>query len=187
MRKISVFNFLTLNGFYKGDGNDISWHHHGGEEADFAGDSANPEQPNDLMFGRITYQMMAGFWPSEAGRKANPRVAEGMNRSEKFVFSRTLKKADWAGTKILKGDIVDETIRLKESQGPDITILGSGQIIAQLATHGLIDSFMLMVDPVVLGSGSSFCGGITAKLDLTLTKSRTFKSGVVLLSYDVRK
>jgi dihydrofolate reductase len=187
MRKISVFNFLTLNGFYKGDEEDISWHHHGGEEADFAGDSANPEQPNDLMFGRITYQMMARFWPTEAGKAANPRVAEGMNRSEKFVFSRTLKTAEWAGTKILKGDIVDETIRLKKSPGPDITVLGSGQIITQLAPEGLIDSFMFMVDPVVLGSGTSLFSGIPGKLDLTLTQSRTFKSGVVLLSYDVRK
>ncbi|HTF19869.1 MAG TPA: dihydrofolate reductase family protein, partial [Chryseolinea sp.] len=154
MRKITVFNFLTVNGFYKGDHEDISWHRHGGEEADFAGDAANPAQPNALMFGRVTYQMMAGFWPTEAGQKMNPRVSDGMNRSEKFVFSRTLKSLDWQGAALVKGDIVKETIRLKDTAGADITILGSGSIVSQLATHGLIDSFTLMIDPVALGRGT---------------------------------
>jgi len=187
MRKITAFNFLTLNGFYKGEKEDINWHHHGGEEADFAGDAADPERPNDLMFGRITYEMMAGFWTTEAGRMANPRVAEGMNRSGKYVFSRTLKSASWKGTKILHGDIVTETIRLKESSGADITILGSGQIITQLAAHGLIDSFTVMIDPVVLGKGTSIFGGLPGKLDLALKTSRIFTSGVVLLTYEVKK
>jgi dihydrofolate reductase len=187
MRKITVFNFLTLNGFYKGIDEDISWHRHGGEEAKYAQDAADPEHPNALLFGRITYQMMAGFWPTEAGLQTNARVAQGMNRSEKFVFSSTLKTAEWAGTKILSGDIVEETIRLKKSPGADITILGSGSIITQLAPKGLIDGFILMIDPVVLGSGTSLLGGMSGKLDLTLTHSRAFKSGVVLLNYDVKK
>jgi len=187
MRKISVFNFLTLNGFFKGDNDDISWHQHGGEEADFAGDAANPAEPNALMFGRTTYQMMASFWPTEAGKKMNPRVAEGMNRSQKFVFSRTLKSADWKGTEILSGDIVKETIRVKKTKGSDITILGSGSIVTQLAAHGLIDSFSLMIDPVVLGSGTSLFSGIPHQLDFTLKKTRTFKSGVLLVEYDVKK
>ena len=187
MRKISVFNFLTLNGFFKGDQGDISWHQHGGEEADFAGDAANPEQPNALMFGRITYQMMASFWPTEAGKQMNPRVSEGMNRSEKFVFSRTLTSADWGGTKIISGDIVKETIRLKESTGPNITILGSGSIVSQLASNGLIDTFSLMLDPVVLGSGTSLFNGIPGKMDLRLIRSKAFKSGVLLVEYEVKK
>ena len=187
MRRISVFNFMTLNGFYKGDGEDISWHRHGGEEADFAGDAANPEQPNALMFGRVTYQMMADFWPTDAGKKANPRVSEGMNRSEKFVFSRTLKSADWQGTTLLKGDIIKEAVKLKKSSGADITILGSGSVVSQLAAHGLIDSYTLMIDPVVLGGGSSLLAGIPGKLDLTLKNSRVFESGVVLLNYELRK
>lgn len=185
MRKITVFNFLTLNGFYKGLNEDISWHRHGGEEADFAGDSANPGEPNALLFGRVTYEMMAQFWPTEAGRQSNSRVAEGMNRSPKFVFSRSLQDVDWAGTTLLKGDIVKETITLKESSGPDITILGSGSIVSQLVTHGLIDGFTLMIDPVVLGKGTSIFAGIPQKVDLRLTHSRIFNSGVVLLDYEV--
>lgn len=187
MRKISVFNFLTLNGFFKGAHEDISWHRHGGEEADFAGDSANPAQPNALMFGRVTYEMMASFWPTDAGKQMNPRVAEGMNRSEKYVFSRSLASAGWERTTILKGDIVNETIRLKESPGPDITILGSGSIVSQLAGHRLIDSLTLMIDPVVLGSGASLFAGMPGRIDLELTKSQVFNSGVVLLNYSVMK
>ena len=187
MRKISVFNFITLNGFYKGDHDDISWHRHGGEEADFSANAANPAQPNALMFGRVTYQMMAKFWPTEAGQKMNPQVAEGMNRSEKFVFSRTLKSVDWQGSILMKGDLVKETKKLKASSGADITILGSGSIVLQLATHGLIDSFTLMIDPVALGSGSSLLAGLPGKLDLVLTNSRTFNSGVMLVNYEVRK
>ena len=185
MRKISVFNFITLNGFYKGEQEDISWHRHGGEEATFAGEAANPAQPNALMFGRITYEMMARFWPTEAGESMNPQVAEGMNRSEKFVFSRTLTSAEWQGTKILKGDLVNETKSLKNSTGPDITILGSGSIVSQLASAGLIDSITLMVDPVVLGKGTSLFADLPEKLDLKLTNSRIFKSGVVLLNYQL--
>ena len=187
MRKISVFNFITLNGYYKGVGEDISWHRHGSEEASFAGESANPARPNALMFGRVTYEMMAGFWPTEAGRSMNPEVAEGMNRSEKYVFSRTLTSATWQRTKIMKGDIVSETMRLKKSDGPDITILGSGSIVTQLASAGLIDSFTLMIDPVALGEGSTLLQGLNGKLDLRLTNSRIFDSGVVLLNYEPQK
>lgn len=183
MRKISVFNFLTLNGFYKGDDNDISWHRHGGEEADFASNAANPEQPNALMFGRITYEMMAGFWPTEAGKNMNPQVAAGMNRSEKFVFSKTLKTVDWQGTTILKGDLIKETKKLKDTSGRDITILGSGSIVSQLAAHRLIDSFTFMIDPVALGSGTPLFAGVQGLIELTLVKSRSFKSGVLLLDY----
>ncbi|MGC3948722.1 MAG: dihydrofolate reductase family protein [Chryseolinea sp.] len=184
MRKISVFNFLTLNGFYKGVNEDISWHRHGGEEANFAGDAANPAEPNSLMFGRVTFQMMERFWPTEAGKSMNPRVAEGMNRSEKFVFSRTLKSTSWKGSNILSGDLIEETKRIKASPGPNITILGSGSIVSQLASAGLIDSFMLMIDPVLLGEGTSLLSGMKGKVDLKLTNSRIFNSGVILLEYE---
>lgn len=187
MRKISVFNFITLNGYFKGAHEDISWHQHGGEEADFASDAANSKEPNALMFGRVTYEMMASFWPTEAGKQANPGVAEGMNRSEKFVFSRTLKSAEWKGTHILRGDIIKETIKLKESPGRDITILGSGSIVAQLAGHGLIDGITLMIDPVVLGSGAALFAGIPGVVKLVLKRSKAFSSGVLLAEYEIRK
>jgi dihydrofolate reductase len=112
-----------------------------------------------------------------------PLVAEGMTASEKIVFSRTLENAAWANTRIVQHDIYGEVKRLKETGTKDMTILGSGSIISQLADHGLIDHYSLMLDPVAIPYGSSFLHGISKKLDLKLVNTRTFKSGVVLLNY----
>lgn len=183
MRKLSVFNFLTLNGYYKGIDEDISWHHHGGEESDFAGKAAKPKKPNSLLFGRITYEMMAAFWPSEMGMKMNAKVSEGMTKSDKYVFSSTMKSTSWKNTTLLTGDVIEETEKLKDSDGPDITILGSGSIVRQLAEQSLIDHYTFMIDPVVLGGGTPAFDGLTKKLDLELIDSKAFKSGVLLVNY----
>jgi dihydrofolate reductase len=90
MSKLTVFNFITLNGFYKDAFNDIRWHTHGEEEGDFSAEML--QQNNILLFGRITYEMMSGFWPTEIALSSMPEVAQGMNAAEKIVFSKTLKK-----------------------------------------------------------------------------------------------
>src|SRR6202012_130217 len=93
MRTLTVFNFMTLNGFYKGPGGDISWNgHRGGEERDFAVDSTR--QGALLLLGRVTYELMIQWWPTPAAAAADPEMAEGMNASSKIVFSRTLASAD---------------------------------------------------------------------------------------------
>jgi dihydrofolate reductase len=181
MRKLSVFNFTTLNGFYKGPYEDISWHRHGGEESKFSEESVGAG--NVLLFGRITYQMMAAFWPTAAAKENMPIVAAGMNKAEKIVFSRTLQKAEWENTKIIKDNIVEEIRKMKQTPGRDMTILGSGNIVTQFAEAGLIDEYQFMIDPVLLGSGATVCNGLTHKLDLQLTATKTFESGVVLLCY----
>lgn len=181
MSILSSFTFLTLNGFYKGPHEDISWHRHGEEESAFAAEGAGSD--SILVFGRVTYQMMAGFWPTPMALEQNPQVAEGMNQSEKIVFSRTLQKAEWANTRVVKHQMADEIRRLKAQNGKDLTILGSGSIVTQLAAEGLIDVYQLMIDPVALGQGTTLFAGLPAKLDLVLTGSRVFKSGVVLLTY----
>jgi dihydrofolate reductase len=181
MPAVSCFNFITLNGFYKGLKDDISWHRHGGEESEFSAENA--QKDNILLFGRVTYEMMASFWPTEQARAMSPLVAEGMTRAEKIVFSRTMETATWANTRIVQHDIYTEVKRLKENGTRDITILGSGSIISQLADHGLIDQYSLMLDPVAIPYGSSFLHGISKKLDLKLVSTRTFKSGVILLNY----
>lgn len=180
MGKLSSFQFITLNGFYKGPDNDISWHRHGGEESAFAEEGA--QSNSTLLFGRITYEMMASFWPTPEAQQSMPVVAEGMNKSEKIVFSRTLKTATWNNTRIVKDNIEAEVKRLKES-GKSMTILGSGSILTQLANSGLIDEYQVMIDPVALGSGTPLFKGLQHQLDLQLINSRVFKSGVVLLSY----
>jgi dihydrofolate reductase len=182
MARLSVFNFITLNGFYKGPGGDISWHRHGQEENEYAGKSLNSD--NILLFGRVTYEMMASYWPTDMAKQNDPKLAEGMNLAEKIVFTNTLKNPEWNNTKVIGGDIISEVKKLKESGSKDMTILGSGSIVSQFADAGIIDSFQIMLDPVALGEGTSIFNKITQKLDLKLTGSNIFRSGVVLLHYE---
>ncbi len=181
MRKLNVFNFVTLNGFFEGPNHDISWHKHGAEENKFSDDSLKAE--GILLFGRKTYEMMYSFWPTPMAAEQFPETAKGMNRSEKIVFSNTIKRAEWKNTKVIGGDIVAEMKRLKKTKGLDMVILGSGSIVSLFSEAGLIDEFQIMIDPVAIGKGTPIFKGIKQKLDLKLIDTRTFKSGVILLSY----
>ena len=182
MGKLSVFNFMTLNGYFKGPNDDTSWHQHGNEEeGEFAAEGAQSD--SILLFGRKTYDMMASFWPTPMAAKNMPEVADGMNKSEKIVFSKTLKNATWNNTRIIKNNIVEETKKLKSSSPKNMTILGSGSILTQLAEAGLVDTYMFMLDPLALGDGTPIFKGIGLKLELKLTETRSFKSGRLLLTY----
>ena len=172
---------MTLNGYFKGPNEDISWHRHGQEESEYAAEGAKSE--SILLFGRKTYEMMASYWPTPMAAHNDPEVAEGMNKSEKIVFSTTLKKTEWKNTRLIKNDIIAEIRKLKKTAGKDMVILGSGSIVTQFAKAGIIDNYQFMIDPVALGDGVSIFKGITTKLDLKLTDTKTFKSGVVLLCY----
>ena len=181
MGKLSVFNFMTLNGYYKGPNGEINWHHHGGEEAEYSAESLKAESM--LLFGRVTYEMMASFWPTPDAMKSLPEVAEGMNKAEKIVFSRTMKKADWNNTRVISGNIVEEVKKLKESSPKDMTILGSGSILTQFAEAGLIDDYQFMINPVALGAGEPIFKGLKNILNLELISVKTFKNGILLLNY----
>jgi len=137
----------------------------------------------ELLFGRVTYDMMAGFWPTPAAAAAMPEVAEAMNNLPKVVFSRTMDHASWKNTRVVKNDIAGGVNRMKEQDGPDMIILGSGSIVAQLTRAGLIDTYQVIINPLVLGSGRTMFEGVD-KLPLTLTSSRIFKNGNVLLNYE---
>ncbi len=181
MRKVSVFNFVTLNGYFKGPNGDISWHKHGAEENEYAAKML--KSGNTLLFGRVTYEMMASYWPTPIAIKNDLIVAEGMNNADKIVFSKTLKKVEWNKTKLVKDNIAEEIKKMKQMPGKDMTLLGSGSIVTQFAEQGLIDEYQIMVDPVVLGDGTPIFKNIKHTLALKLTTTRTFKSGVVLLCY----
>ena len=178
-----MFNFMTLNGFFKGPNGDLGWHPHnsGDDEKEYALNNAN--SAHTLVFGRITYQMMAQYWPSPDAASQNPEMAKSMNSSDKIVFSTTLDQAVWQNTQLIKGDLIEEIKKLKQQPGNDLTILGSGAIVSQLAEAGLIDHYEIMLDPIAIGSGTPVFNGIKKQLHLKLVHSRTFKSGIVLLSY----
>jgi dihydrofolate reductase len=179
MGKLSVFNFTTLNGFYKGPNEDTSWAHENPDN-EYAAEKMSPG--GILLFGRVTYELMVKYWPTPAALKDAPAVAEGMNSAEKIVFSKTLDKASWNRTRIVRDHIDDEVRKLKAG-GKDMTILGSGSIVNQLAQQGLIDEYQIMVHPVVLGDGTPFLEGARQKLNLKLVTTRAFKNGNVLLCY----
>jgi dihydrofolate reductase len=183
MRKLTVFNFVTLNGFFKGPQGDLGWHKHGGgeDEKEYASEGVGRESV--LLFGRVTYEMMSGYWPTHEALKNDRKVAEGMNKAEKIVFSNTLKKADWNNTIIIKDNIVEAIKKMKQSSGKDMTILGSGSIVTQFAEKGLIDAYEIMVDPVAIGGGTPLLNDLKHPVNLKLTNTRSFKSGVVVLSY----
>lgn len=181
-RKLSVFNLTTLDGYIAGPDGDISWHHVDEEFQEYA--EKNSNSGNTLLFGRVTYELMAGYWPSQNALKSDPVIASGMNKAEKIVFSRTLKKASWENTRLVQDDMLGEVRKLKKQTGKELTVLGSGSIVAQLATAGLIDEYQILLNPVVLGKGKTMFEGVERTLALKLTKTRTFKNGSVLLCYE---
>jgi dihydrofolate reductase len=184
MRNLIVFNHVTLDGYFAGLNGDFSWAHTGNDDAEYAAFVAeNAGGGGQLLFGRVTYQLMAGYWPTPMADQHNPAVAAAMNQMSKVVFSRTLREASWSNTTLVKGDIVAAIRRMKDQPGPGMAILGSGSIVAQLALEQVIDEYQMMVDPVALGSGRTMFEGISKMLTLKLTKTRTFKNGKVLLCY----
>ena len=184
MRKLSVFESVTLNGYFSGADGDMSWayaHSADPEFQEFV--QGNASAAGVLLFGRVTYQMMESYWPTPLASKNDPVVAKGMNEAEKVVFSRTLEKVDWANTRLVTGVLPDAVRTLKQQSGKDLVVLGSGSIVAQLAGAGLVDEYQIVVKPVALGKGRTLFEGIDGQLELELTSSRAFSNGSVVLTY----
>ncbi len=185
MRKLIVFNHVTLDGYFVGPNGDFSWAHAGNDDPEYAAFVAeNASGDGQLLFGRITYELMASYWPTALADQHNPVVAARMNSMPKVVFSSTLDQAAWSNTQLVKGDAVSAIRKMKNEQGPGMAILGSGKLVAQLALQNVIDEYQMVIDPVVLGNGRTMFEGIQLKLNLKLTRTRAFKNGKVLLCYE---
>ncbi len=138
------------------------------------------DEADAILLGRRTYQSWAAFWPSVSDEIP---IAGRMHEIRKYVASNTLKRADWHNTTILSGDVVAEVEGLKREPGGDVLVYGSADLVDTLLKHDLVDEYRLLVYPVILGSGKHlFRDGIDLH-HLRLTESRTFASGVVLLTY----
>lgn len=184
MRRITVFNNVSIDGYFVDAKGGMEFAHQGSDDPEWNEFvSGNASGNGALLFGRVTYDMMASFWPTPHAKAMMPAVAAGMNRMEKYVVSRTMSEPAWNNTTRLNGDLVPTVRTLKESAGPDIVILGSGSIVAQLAPAGLIDEYQLVVKPVVLGGGRTMFDGLRAPIPLAPTRTRTFGNGSVLLCY----
>ena len=183
MRKLLVFNSVTLDGYFTDQNGDMSWAHKQNDPEWNAFTAENAKSGGELIFGRVTYDLMASFWPTPAAAQMMPEVAENINKAPKIVFSRSMEKASWNNTRVIKGDLAEEIRKLKEAPGDGLVLMGSGTIISQIALAGVIDEYQLVVNPLALGKGRTMFDGIKETLNLTLTSSRAFKNGNVLLSY----
>ena len=183
MRKLVVFNNVTLDGYFSDVNGDMSWAHKQDPEwSAFVAENASGG--GTLVFGRITYELMTAYWPTPAALKNDPVVAERMNNLPKVVFSRTLDKASWNNTKLVKSDPAAEIRKMKREPGEDMALFGSGTIVSRLAQEGLIDEYQIVVNPIVLGKGRTMFDGIKKPLNLKRTKSRTFGNGNVFVCYE---
>jgi dihydrofolate reductase len=183
MGKVMVFNSVTLDGYFTGANGDMNWARKMDPEwLAFMAENAKGESA--ALYGRVTYDMMAGWWPSPQAIAMAPAVAAAMNSMPKVVFSKTLAKAEWSNTQVVKSDIAGAVRKMKGEAGPDIVIMGSGTIIAQLTQERLIDEYQIVVQPVIIGAGRSMFEGVKDKLTLKRTQSRTFENGCVVLWYE---
>jgi dihydrofolate reductase len=183
MKKLHAFLLLSIDGYYADAQGDTSWAH-GASDPEFdAFTQKNASSGGTLLLGRKTYETMVRFWPTAQAKQAMPEVAKGMNEAEKVVFSRTLTRSDWENTRFVKGDLAREVEQLKREAKSDITILGSGSLVKELAEARLVDSFQFVVSPVALGAGKTLFANLKERLDLELEQSKGFKNGIVVSSY----
>jgi class 3 adenylate cyclase/dihydrofolate reductase len=186
MGRLIAVEFMTLDGVMEAPGHDP---HRDGKNAWALAITSEDQQEfsRDQMFsaaaillGRTTYQIWAAFWPS-APREGG--FADRINALPKYVASTTLKEAEWNNSTIISGNVPEEVSKLKEEIDGDILIYGSAELVNSLMGHKLIDEFRLLVFPVVLGSGKRLFRDESDTTHLRLIGSKTFESGVNLLTY----
>jgi dihydrofolate reductase len=179
VRKMFSFMMTSADGYHADPGQALDWHNVDQEFSQFA--LAQLREAGTLVFGRVTYEGMAAFWPTPAGEKSDPDVAKAMNTTPKIVISRTLAQATWAGTQVITHP-EEELAKLKQQPGKDIVIPGSSTLTASLLQTSLLDELRIMVNPVILGQGRSLFAGAD-RTTLKLLKTQQFTSGNVLLYY----
>ncbi|MGE5862096.1 MAG: dihydrofolate reductase family protein [Ignavibacteria bacterium] len=185
MGAIHVFNHISIDGFFAGPNGEIEWFYavpYDDEWHKYTHSQAGTS--STLIFGRSTYEMMKSFWPTEEAIKRDPGMAEAVNQSPKIVFSKTLNSVEeepnWKNIRLLPEINPEEIQKLKKNE--DITILGSGSIIQQLANLDLIDEYFLVIVPLILGTGKSLFENVN-KTNLKLINANSFKNGIVLTHY----
>jgi dihydrofolate reductase len=185
MRKLIVFNHISLDGYFVDVNGSMAWAKMDNNDPEYnAFVAGNASGDGNLLFGRVTYELMIKYWPTPMAKQHDPVVAEGMNNMPKFVFSRTMDKASWNNTTVVKGDLLEEVKKMKQQSGPGMAILGSGTVVSQLCAAGLIDEYQVVVNPVILGKGRTMFEDVKEIRSLKLTKTRSFKSGKVYLCYE---
>ena len=182
MAKLIMWNLVTLDGFIEAPGRDISWHNvvWNDELEQLSIDQC--KTAGALMFGRVTYELMAGYWPAATGE-----VAAFMNRLPKFVFSRTLTKSDWSNVQFFNADVPAAVARLKREAAKDVLLFGSANLAATLISHRLIDEFRIGVAPIILGRGTPLFKESDKRIDLKLLDVKSLPNGLIIQRYEPKQ
>jgi dihydrofolate reductase len=197
MRRIVAFNNISADGFFAALDGNLNWVVPDPEMDRVAAEAISRGGTDTILFGRKTYQMFASFWPhvlDDSGTAPDPHtagrtsrelraMAEMLNETPKIVFSKSLKEAMWANSRIVR-DLEPRAIEeMKKERGKDMMIFGSGTIASLLTRHGLIDEYLFVISPVLLGGGRTMLNGVAANLKLDLQEETRFPSGKVMLRY----
>ena len=192
MRKLIVLSFISLDGVMQAPGGPEEdptggFKHEGwvaGYFDDFLGKVMDKQisKPFDLLFGRKTYEIFAAHWPY-VNTSEDPFAAR-INNAKKYVASKTLTKLDWSNSELVKGDVLKEIKRIKEQDGPEIQVHGSGNLIQTLLKHDLVDELWLKIFPVTLGKGKRLFAEGTNPAGFRLVLSEISPSGVIIASYE---
>ncbi len=187
MKKIIAAEWLSLDGFMSGPNGEIDWFVWDGEIEKYAKEFQTTI--DTMLFGRTTYELMAGFWPTPASSTEDQMITDFMNDTNKIVFSKTLEKVEWKNSRLVR-ELIPEEIKIIKQSGRDerdIVIYGSGSIVSQLMKLDLIDEYQIFINPVVLGKGKSLFQNVEEKSNLKLLNTKTFISGNVLLTFQTDK
>ncbi len=172
---------LSVDGFFCGPNGEIDWHN---VDAEFNKTAiAFLDTVDTLLFGRVTYELMASYWPTDAALTDDPHVARRMNALKKVYFSKEPEKMFWNNSTILNEINADEIRAMKEAPGKDIAIFGSGKIVEQLMPLGVIDEFRFIIAPVILGKGRTVFSTLEKTKKLKLLETKSFANGNVLIQY----
>jgi dihydrofolate reductase len=175
MRKVILSMMVSADGYMEGPGHDIGWHIWDDEMSAYMLDFF---KTTDLfLYGRVSYELMLGYWPAEKGI-----FADVMNDMPKLVFSRTLEKTTW-NSRLVKDNIAGEIKQLKRQPGKDMVLFAGADIATAFILDDLIDEYRLIVNPVVLGAGTPYFKGVREPFKLHLTGAQKFNCGNVLLRY----
>ena len=182
MRKIVAFEMVTLDGFIGDEHDGVSWALQDPEVTKYS-QSGSTGKVEMFMFGRVSYDSLAAFWPTPAGEKANKLYADSLNNTPKVVFSHTLKAPEWRNTTALNR-LDRATIDGLTQQGDGtILIFGSGSVVSQLLEIDAVDEYQLFLHPIVLGKGKRLFRDVASTKTLKLTETKAFPSGIVLMRY----
>jgi dihydrofolate reductase len=177
MRKVIVSNLASLDSYFEGPNNELDWFVV--DEEFFAYARGLLRTADTLLFGRATYEHMAGYWPSAP----RDEIADKMNHLAKVVFSMRSPTLNWNNSRFVSGDAVEEVARLKQEPGGNMVVFGSAALASSLLQAGLIDEYRVILQPVLLGSGKPLFPNVRERLRLRLLRTQSFGSGVVVLYY----